>query len=335
MRTRRHPLLLAIAIATIFLAMLLIAACNNDDGDDSADEPPTPTEQPEEATPTPGDTPAPDPVETPDQEDSTPTPEPTPEPTVTPTPVEDEDEDPDDEGRASVLVYLVRGEEIAVASRDIVPTQEVATGAINELLTGTTGFEEDIGLHSEVPMETRLLGISIDDGLAIVDLSSDFEAGGGSFSMSMRVAQIVFTVTQFDTVDEVRIRIEGQDVESIGGEGVMVDQPLERDDFEDQTPAILVESPTPGEVVTSPLRLAGSAMTFEATFQYEIVDNSGEIILEDFATSVGETGLRGEFDFEVPFELTREGFGSVIVYEESARDGSRVNVVEIPVDFRE
>jgi hypothetical protein len=86
--------------------------------------------------------------------------------------------------------------------------------------------------------------------------------------------------------------------------------------------------------VSSPLRLSGTAMTFEATIQIEIVDNSGAIIYEDFATAIVDEGFRGTFDLEIPFELTRDGFGSVIVYELSAEDGSRINVVEIPVDFR-
>ena len=48
-----------------------------------------------------------------------------------------------------------------------------------------------------------------------------------------------------------------------------------RADFEEQTPIILVESPLPFEEVTSPLRVTGTANTFEATFQYELLDARG------------------------------------------------------------
>ena len=63
------------------------------------------------------------------------------------------------------------------------------------------------------------------------------------------LAQIVYTLTQFPTVESVEI-----DGES-----------YTRADFEEQTPSVLVESPLPFEEVTSPLRATGTANTFEAT----------------------------------------------------------------------
>ncbi len=46
-------------------------------------------------------------------------------------------------------------------------------------------------LTTAIPEGTRLLGITIEDGIASVDLS-----------MTARVAQVVFTMTQFAQVDE-------------------------------------------------------------------------------------------------------------------------------------
>jgi germination protein M len=332
-------LLLALAVA--------LAACDNlvDDPEDDlpddmieqveepADDPPTP----EPAEPVTDDEPATEEDDDADDQQAEPDPTATPEPEADPTPVPDDDEADDETGATpqSVLVYLVRDEEIAAASRDIAGTPQVATGAINELLTGTTPYEEDQGMSSEVPFETRLLAISIqDDGTAVVDLSGDFQDGGGSFSMQMRVAQIVFTLTQFDTVDRVQILIDGQSVEAIGGEGVMVNQPLARADFEDLSPAILLESPTPGEEVRSPIELRGTSNTFEATMQIEIIDGAGEVIYEDFATATSGSGTRGTFNVSIDVDIQNEGFGSIIMYEESAEDGSRINEIEIPVDFR-
>ena len=46
-------------------------------------------------------------------------------------------------------------------------------------------------------------------------------------------------------------------------------------------------------------------------------------------TATSGTGTRGTFEFTVPFEF--DGVGELIVFESSAKDGSRINLVEIPL----
>jgi spore germination protein GerM len=46
--------------------------------------------------------------------------------------------------------------------------------------------------------------------------------------MLARFWQIVYTATQFPVAPRVRILIEGQQRESMGGEGVVIDRPIER-----------------------------------------------------------------------------------------------------------
>ena len=124
------------------------------------------------------------------------------------------------------------------------------------------------------------------------------------------LAQFVYTVTQFPGVDEI--------------DGVK----YARADFEDFTPSVLVESPLPFDEVTSPLRATGTANTFEATFNYELVDANGDVVDENFVTATSGTGTRGTFDFTTgPFE----DVAALRVFEISAEDGSRVREVEIPL----
>ena len=107
---------------------------------------------------------------------------------------------------------------------------------------------------------------------------------------------------------------------------------LTRADFEDLTPAILVESPLAFEDVRSPLRVTGTANTFEATFSYELTDTDGLIVDENFVTATSGTGTRGTFDFTTePYTVPFDGVGALIVFERSAKDGSRINLVEIPL----
>lgn len=185
-------------------------------------------------------------------------------------------------------------------------------------------------MGTAIPEGTELLGIGIADGEATVDLSGAFASGGGSLSMQLRVAQVVFTLTQFDTVDTVSIELDGEAVDAIGGEGVPATD-LDRLDVEAVTPLILVESPVPGETVTSPLEVTGTSNTFEANVQYAVTDGEGLIVDEGFTTATAGSGTWGTFSFTTTFEVPRPGLGAVIVFEEDAVTGEQVNVYEVPV----
>jgi hypothetical protein len=202
---------------------------------------------------------------------------PTTETTESPDGTEPADTEPD-AVESEALVYFAWNELIGAASRTV-EGDDVPEAALAALLEGPDGFETDIGMGTEIPDGTELLGVEVDGGTATVDLSSDFEAGGGSLSMQMRVAQVVFTLTALDDVESVTITLDGDAVDGIGGEGIQADD-LTRETFEDLSPAILVESPTPGEDVTSPVTIEGTANTFEATVQYAVTDGEGLIVAE-------------------------------------------------------
>lgn len=234
----------------------------------------------------------------------------------------------------TVRLYFVRGEKLGVVSRQVPPTKAVATAAAQQLLLGPTGVEKSWGFSSEVPVGTDLLGVSIKDGTATVDLSGEFASGGGTLSVSLRLAQVVFTLTQFSTVDRVMFQMDGKTVGVFTGEGVVLDGPQTRADYEDVVPALLVEGPTPGATVTSPVRIWGTGNTFEASFMVRIEDADGVTIVEKPGMATSGTGTRGTFDITVPYATAATGMGTIVVYESSAKDGSPVNVVEIPVKLQ-
>jgi hypothetical protein len=88
--------------------------------------------------------------------------------------------------------------------------------------------------------------ITVVNRVATVDVSRRYEDGGGSTSMLLRVAQVVYTAARFPTVRKVAVRIAGRPVTAVGGERVVVSPPVGRAEFEAQTPPILVEQPLPG-----------------------------------------------------------------------------------------
>jgi hypothetical protein len=98
-------------------------------------------------------------------------------------------------------------------------------------------------------------------------------------------------------------------------------------------PSILVESPAIGETVHSPLRIRGSANTFEATFLAHVVDADGDVVAERVVTATSGSGTRGTFRATIPFAVDRPG-GKLVVFEQSAENGEPINTVEIPLQLQ-
>ena len=128
-------------------------------------------------------------------------------------------------------------------------------------------------------------------------------------------AEIVATLTQFPTVQAVEL--DGKR--------------LTRLDIEDVTPQILLESPLPGDHVTSPVQLTGTANTFEATFLVEILDRDGKSLSRKFVTATSGTGTRGTFAAEIGYETADAQPGTIYVYESSAEDGRPLHEARVPV----
>ena len=228
-------------------------------------------------------------------------------------------------------VFFIRDEKIATVHRSVPKTQQVAAAAMAELLAGPTTEDEAAGMTTAIPEGTEYLGTTIDEGVATVDLSGEFESGGGSFSVAARLAQVVYTLTQFPTVDFVTFTLDGEPVDVFSGEGVILDRPVGRKDFEDLTPAIFVASPAVNDTVSSPLRVNGTANTFEAAFMLQVLDADGTLLIEEPMMATSGTGTRGTFDVTVEFDAQPGDQITLRVFEHSAKDGSEINVVEIPL----
>ena len=239
----------------------------------------------------------------------------------TPDPVDD---------TASAALYFLRDGTIAPVRREIAASAEPEQAALAALLEGPTVDEAMGDLATAIPAGTKLLDLSIDDGIATVDLDGTFDDGGGSASMQGRVAQVVATLTRFPSVMKVAFRLDGEPVEAIGGEGVVVDPPIGRLEIEDQTPQILIESPLPGDTVTSPVRLRGTANVFEANVSIEAKDETGTVILEAFTTATSGTGTRGTFDTKLNLP-TASGTITIVTFEASAEDGRPLHVRDVQV----
>jgi hypothetical protein len=229
----------------------------------------------------------------------------------------------------AVSAYLMSGEHVQPVARMAHGTG-VAAEAVRGLLAGPTATERAGGLSTAVPAGTTLLGVTIRDGLATVDLSGAFGSGGGSLSMTSRVAQVVFTLTQFPTVQRVSFRLDGKDVAALGGEGVDVSD-VTRADYESRSAAVLVERPLWGASVSSPLRVTGTADVFEAVFFLELRDSADHVLVTQREMATSGTGTRGTFDATLTFSAPAAGAGTLVAFTRSPKDGTRHDEVSVPV----
>ena len=104
--------------------------------------------------------------------------------------------------------------------------------AVKSLLKGTTKYEKEKGVYSEIPSSTRLVWYKESPSKIIINLSDDFEFGGGGDSLYKRMYQLIKTVNH-NTRKPVYLYINGKQADIIGGEGLMLKQPLRSNSLEE------------------------------------------------------------------------------------------------------
>jgi germination protein M len=236
----------------------------------------------------------------------------------------------------TVAVYFLRpiggaqplhGPFVATAHRAVAETVAVATAAMNAMLAGPTVRERAIAMTSDIPAGTTLRGVKIAGGVATVDLSSAFAATGTRSAMTARLAQVVYTLTQFPSVRGVLFKVDGTALTSFGATGMSFSHPQRRADYEAVTPPIFVESPAPFDTVTGTPRVSGTADVFEATFRARLIVGTAARTLTVTASS--GSGTRGVFTFSLP--LPGVGVGKLVVWDASAENGAALHTVTIPL----
>jgi len=97
--------------------------------------------------------------------------------------------------------------------------------ALTSLIMGPVPNEKRDGIYSEVPTGTSVLKISDKGDKVIVDLSSGFIYGGGTDSVYKRLYQLIKTINR-NTDKPAYLYIDGKQADVIGGDGIMITQPL-------------------------------------------------------------------------------------------------------------
>ncbi|PZF84662.1 Gmad2 immunoglobulin-like domain-containing protein, partial [Micromonospora deserti] len=214
-------------------------------------------------------------------------------------------------GTLTIELWYVRDERIAPTRRTRPATVATSRLALTELTAGPTPLEAGTGLTTLLPAGTEVTRIA--SGVAVVGLPA---AAAGPATRRLREAQVVYTLTQFPTVRQVRFGSAA---------------PVARGDYADLLPPIVVTSPSIGQRVTTPLTVAGTADVFEATVSVRVLGATGREVATTFTTATCGTGCRGDYRTTVAYRVDLEQAGTVEVYEVSPADGSRTKVVAVPV----
>lgn len=325
----------SIAIILLLTAALAVAACAPSAGPlgtpatpavtpGQSDVPAPSDVAPESMSPSATTTPTTSPVPTSSTAPSTTAkPSPTPKPTAAATTIV----------RAYFLGSYTGFEGLVPVLRTVPETAAVARAAVDALLGGPNATElaGHPAMYSAIPDGTRLLDVRIADRIATVNFSGEFAIGGGSASVLGRLAQVVYTLTQFSTVDSVNFELDGQPVETFSSEGVILDHPARRPDFRDFLPAIFVDRPAWGAAAGNPIQLSGIANVFEATFQAQVLNGAGKILADQQVMASCGTGCWGTFKTDVPYTIAKAQYGTLRVFEPSAKDGKPTNVTDYRV----
>jgi hypothetical protein len=243
--------------------------------------------------------------------------------------------------------------------RTVPRSTATATAAMKALLAGPSAKERapTWPIKTLIPAGSKLLGIEISGGLATVDLSAEFASlspddvwDGGSYSLHGRVAQVVYTLTQFTTVDRVNFKLDGKpvkvlfgmpDPESGASEAIAMDKPVTRATYRDHysyrdhfLPLIFVDRPAWGAALLNPGRVTGLANVFEAQFRIALLDRNDKVLVDVPVLASCGTGCWGKFDVTLSYHVSRAQWGTLRVWDISEYTGRPAAVREYPVYLR-
>jgi Immunoglobulin-like domain of bacterial spore germination/Sporulation and spore germination len=216
----------------------------------------------------------------------------------------------------TIQVWFVREGRLFPTKRTAPFTVETSRLALTELMIGPSAVEAAAGVANAIPigMDFDLRGIA--NGVATVGFPDRFHTDGAALAR-LRQAQVVYTLTQYPSVSRVDFRTGTP--------------PVGRADFTDLLPRVVVLGPVVGQRVSSPVTVTGTADTREATVNVRLLDAAGHEIATTFTTATCGNGCRGAYSVALPYQGCAEQAGTLEVYQISGEDGSRRDVVAIPI----
>lgn len=107
------------------------------------------------------------------------------------------------------------------------------TKSIERLLLGPDTQDINRGLLTLIPEESELLSVNIKDGVAYMNFNEMFKFNPlGVEGYIAQIKQVVYTATEYESVDSVQFLIDGAIQEYLSLEGVYIGRPISREDLD-------------------------------------------------------------------------------------------------------
>ncbi len=304
------------AIAVLLATAALVGACGSSTGLLGSVPPASSAPEPSVAQGSPDVTPSDEPTTEPS---TAPTGSIPPDSTAAPTPVPS--------GTTIVRAYFwLGGPEgsagLVATLREVSGTKAVATAAVNALLAGPSASEGSRSITSAIPDGSQLLGITIADSVATVNLSKEFESGGGSASVTTGSASWSTRSPSSRRSRRSSSRSRARPGPCSAARAWSSTSPSTRADYVNLLPDIWVDRPAFNAAIGNPAKVTGNANVFEAAFRIAILDASGKTIADQQVMATCGTGCRGTFDVTIPYTVSKGQYGILRAYNLSAMDGS-------------
>lgn len=228
--------------------------------------------------------------------------------TATPSPAA-QPTSPHRETTVVTIYYLIDSEGqmwLAPERHEVADQPRIARAALEELIHATPQDPDHV---TPIPDDARILDLGIRNGVATVNWSVEvLGASTGSEGEALGIQSIVWTLTEFPTVERVRFTVEGKAkgvasngrvVEDWWGHVGLYDQPFDRAEAIEVLEPITIWTPLDGDVVGPAFVVEGEASTFEANVQIRMFDQAGDLVQEEFTTATEGGPGRGSFRLEI------------------------------------
>lgn len=133
-------------------------------------------------------------------------------------------------------VYFTRDDRLIRVRRVVKADVSSGEAAVRALLEGPRTVERDQRVSSQLPPAVRLLELTVAADTAHLDLSGEFQEPAPSELIALRVAQVVWTLTEFPEIRAVRFSIDGEEVAVTTQDGTAIERPVTRADYDALAP---------------------------------------------------------------------------------------------------